>query len=269
LNGGNRRVLLCLDEFKQFVSKTLIESSVLLPCVNTLFESNTFHSRTKSSAIALNNAHLSLLAASTIATYERTWTAAFSDIGFTNRILIVPGTASRKFAIPPMIPQKEKMKLRTDLGGILAMVGEELRLPFTIEALRLYDGWYQNRQASVHSKRLDTYAMRFMVLLAVNDGRDHIDDEIVRRSVRLVDWQLATRRAYDPIDAENTVARIEEEITRVLLRKGPLTKRKLQQYAHAARYGTWLFNAALTNLKKDKRIDFDMDKKRVLLKERV
>jgi len=168
-----------------------------------------------------------------------------------------------------MIPQKEKMKLRTDLGGILAMVGEELRLPFTIEALRLYDGWYQNRQASVHSKRLDTYAMRFMVLLAVNDGRDHIDDEIVRRSVRLVDWQLATRRAYDPIDAENTVARIEEEITRVLLRKGPLTKRKLQQYAHAARYGTWLFNAALTNLKKDKRIDFDMDKKRVLLKERV
>ncbi len=268
-NGGNKRVLLCLDEFKQFVSKTLIESSVLLPCVNTLYESNTFHSRTKSSAIALDDAHLSLLAASTIATYERTWTSAFFDIGFTNRLLIIPGTASRKFAIPPMIPPKEKMKLRSNLGSILALVGEELRLSFTIEALRLYDGWYQNRQTSVHSKRLDTYAMRFMVLLAVNDGRDHIDDEIVRRSVRLVDWQLAIRRAFDPIDAENKVARLEAEISRVLLRKGPLTKRELQQYAHAARYGTWLFNAALSNLKKDQQIDFDMERKRVLLKERV
>ena len=32
------KLLLCFDEFKLFVSKCSIQSSVLLPCVNTLFE---------------------------------------------------------------------------------------------------------------------------------------------------------------------------------------------------------------------------------------
>ena len=34
-----KKLVLCLDEFKQFISKCKIDSSVLLPCVNTLFES--------------------------------------------------------------------------------------------------------------------------------------------------------------------------------------------------------------------------------------
>ena len=43
-DGG--RLLLCLDEFKSFVSKCKIESSVLLPCVNSLFETNRYEGHT-------------------------------------------------------------------------------------------------------------------------------------------------------------------------------------------------------------------------------
>ena len=41
------RLLLFFDEFKQFTGKCKIESSILLPCVNTLFESNRYESQTK------------------------------------------------------------------------------------------------------------------------------------------------------------------------------------------------------------------------------
>ena len=46
-NGGPKRLLLVYDEFKSFVGKCKIEGSVLLPCVTTLFESNHYESRTK------------------------------------------------------------------------------------------------------------------------------------------------------------------------------------------------------------------------------
>ena len=41
-------------------------------------------------------------------------------------------------------------------------------LEITPEALALYESWYMNLEQSIHTKRLDTYAMRFMILLAVN-----------------------------------------------------------------------------------------------------
>ncbi len=58
--------LLAFDELKAFVSKCNIDSSVLLPIVNTLFESNIYESHTKKSDIAIDDAYLSLLAASTL-----------------------------------------------------------------------------------------------------------------------------------------------------------------------------------------------------------
>jgi hypothetical protein len=63
--------LLVHDEFKAFVSKCNIDNSVLLPCVNTLFEKTRYENSTKKHEIIIENAHLSMLAASTIETYEK------------------------------------------------------------------------------------------------------------------------------------------------------------------------------------------------------
>jgi hypothetical protein len=148
----NPKLLLALDEFKAFVNKCKIEASALLPVVNTLFESNRYESRTKTSEIKLENARLSLLAASTIETYQRTWAASFSDIGFTNRLWLVPGDSARRFSIPPKAPEGERTRLRLLLGDILRHVGDSKELSITREALSLYDGWYMNRGNSVHAK---------------------------------------------------------------------------------------------------------------------
>lgn len=65
-NEGPLRLLLVLDELKQLISKCKIEASVLLPCINTLFEGDHYESRTKNSEISIHNAHLCILAASTV-----------------------------------------------------------------------------------------------------------------------------------------------------------------------------------------------------------
>ena len=78
----NPRLLLVFDELKAFVSESQIEGAILLPCVTSLFEDSRFHSVTKSHSIDIEEARLSLLAASTVETFARMWTPAFLDIGF-------------------------------------------------------------------------------------------------------------------------------------------------------------------------------------------
>jgi hypothetical protein len=64
----NAGLLLYFDELKMFSSKSRIEGSVLLPCTNKLFESNSYESQTKRRGIEIEHAYLSMLAASTIQT---------------------------------------------------------------------------------------------------------------------------------------------------------------------------------------------------------
>ena len=52
----------------------------------------------------------------------------------------------------------------------------------------LYHHWYMNLDRSIHAKRLDTYALRFMMLLAVNEMKSTIDESIVDKSIKLMDW---------------------------------------------------------------------------------
>jgi hypothetical protein len=61
--GKNPRVILILDELKALVQKMRIDASVLLPCINTLFEKNSYHSYTKNHTIKIDDAELCLLAA--------------------------------------------------------------------------------------------------------------------------------------------------------------------------------------------------------------
>lgn len=249
-------ILLVFDEIKTFVQKTKIEGSVLLPMVTTIFEKNRYESNTKTHRITLSNAHLSILAASTIDTYQQTWSPAFTDIGFNNRLWIVPGSSTKRFSIPPTIPRDDIDKLRRRLGEILPSLDKPVKLSITYEALGAFDQWYKNRDDSVHQKRLDTYGHRLMVLLAINEGKAVIDEDIVKKVIALLDWQYAVRRIHDPINADNAIAKMEEKIRRALS-TGPKTKRELQRSSHANRTGIWSFKTAIKNLKDAGEIYFD------------
>jgi hypothetical protein len=47
-----------------------------------------------------------------------------------------------------------------------------------------------------------------MPLIAISDGKTHVDSETVIKVLDLMDWQLGVRRQYDPIDADNEIARM-------------------------------------------------------------
>lgn len=254
-------LLLCLDEFKQFVSKCTITSSVLLPCVNTLFESNRYESKTKSVDINLTDAYLSLLAASTVQTYERTWDGSFTDIGFNNRLFLVPGTSEKRHSIPPPVPGGQKDVLIKQLAEVLKGVGDHRTLDIVPQARSTYHDWYMGLERSIHSKRLDTYALRLMSLMAVNSNLNEVDEDTVKKAVSLCDWQLQVRSMYDPIDADNAIAKMEEKIRRQL-RLGPKTERQLKQNVNANRSGNWFFETARKNLERAKDIDWDIRSKR-------
>lgn len=251
-----KKLLLCFDEFKSFVSKCKIEASVLLPCINTLFESNRYESQTKKTDIRLENAHLSILAASTIQTYERTWDSSFTDIGFNNRLFLVPGSGQKKYSFPEKIAESEKSRLKGWLVSVLRQFKEQPELSITAEARALYDSWYMELERSIHAKRLDTYAIRFMSVLAVNEQKKEIDVDIVHKVIQLMNWQLKVRRLHDPIDADNVIAKLEEKIRRTL-ELGPKKDRQLKQAVHANRAGLGLYDMARRNLEKAKEIIYN------------
>jgi hypothetical protein len=252
----SHNLLLFFDEFKAFVSKCKIEASVLLPCVNTLFESNRYESRTKTTDIFLEDAYLSLMGASTIQTYENMWSTQFTDIGFNNRLLIIPATGERKHSIPKSIPVPEKHSIKQKIGELLQLVGQFAKLEIAPDARDLFDDWYMNLERSLHAKRLDTYALRLMSLLAINEAEIEVSSQIVKKVISLMDWQLEVRKQHDPIDADNAVAKMENRIRRCLGTR-PMSDRDLKRGCNMNRYGWWLFDTARKNLERSNEIFYD------------
>jgi hypothetical protein len=254
----NPRTLLVFDELKSFVSKSAIDGAILLPCVNSLFEDTRFHSMTKTHSIEIEDGRLSLLAASTQETFARMWSPAFLDIGFLNRLWLVKDHGERKYSIPREIPESEIKPLRQGLGEMLKVFERpgKLRLPIEEEAREIFHEWYMAVEPSPFTKRLDGYGLRLMILFAVNEGESRITADIVSRVVDLLKWQHDIRRELSPIDAEGTIARMEESIRRALS-CGPLPKRELQRRVTYQRAGIFVWNNAIQNLQRAREVIFD------------
>jgi hypothetical protein len=258
---NNNRVILLLDELKAIIQKMRIESSSLLPCINTLFESNIFHNSTKKQNIAIEDGHLCMLAASTLDTYQNMFTGTFTDIGFINRLFIVIGDSERKFSIPEQIPQEIRAELKQDLRNILTIVDEHSNAgpwpyPMNSTARDLFDSWYFQLEPSIFAKRLDAYGHRLMPLLAANEGENIITPETAEKTIALLDYQLKARKLADPIDADSKIARLEETIRRKLA-AGPLPKRELERKVNKARMGVWAWDQAIKNLSDDHQVVWD------------
>jgi hypothetical protein len=258
--GWDKRLLLFLDEFKPFVSKCKIEGSVLLPCVNTLFESNKYENVIKGKTISLFNTHFSILAASTIDTYSHCWDSTFTDIGFNNRLFIVPGQSVRSKPLPASVDPAEYMLLKEELSQIIAKTAVPMVYSMDSDALEYYEAWYMGLPQSIHAVRLDSYAARLMPLLAANDQKDTIDIETTMKATTLCDWQLKVRQQYDPIDADTKTAKMEERIRRVLLNGKKLKEYQIRAQTNAHRVGLFVFKQSLQNLRDAGEVEMLMDK---------
>jgi len=261
------KTILVFDELKTFVSKSTIDGAILLPAVNTLYESNRFHSNTKAHSIEINNGLLSLLAASTVDTYSRMWTPVFMDIGFLNRLWLVPARAEKRFAIPENLPMWKRERLRERLRDVISRYRAPTVFKVSQDAKSIFGEWYADRtKSSLFAKRLDTYGHRLMTLFAANEGASEITGDIAGRVVSLLRWQEQTRRALDPIDAETNTARMEESIRRALT-QGPLKERELKLRVNYSRPGLHVWKMAIQNLMAAQEVGFDAKRKSYFLRE--
>jgi hypothetical protein len=204
------------------------------------------------------------LAASTIETYQQIIDSAFIAIGFPNRVFLVPGNAERRFSIPKSIPEEAKRAIKDELLTIVGIASEEkLELEITSRGQDLYHKWYMGLEKSIHAKRLDVYALRYMSLLSINEMKFKVDEDIVMKVIQLMDWQLQIRKLYDPIDSDTKIANIEERIRRAL-QTGPKSERDLKRTINASRSGVWIYEQARNNLRRAKEIEFHEEKWNIL-----
>jgi hypothetical protein len=264
------KTLLVYDEFMGFVSKAIQKGNTLLGTVTTLFEKNQYQTATKDKQLLIENAHLSMLAACTEDTWQRCWHPDFTAIGLVNRLFLVSGGMEKLVPIPPMLDVSRLKSLIQDTRSIVKQARKIGMYALTTEAERLYDQWYREGldHRSIHAVRLDTYALRLMPLLAVSDERFEIDEEIVKDTIQLVNWEHGVRQQLDPIDADNEMAKVEIRIRRELS-KGPRTLRTLQQGTQAYRTGLWLWKTALANLQGNDEVSYDTRSKTYRLAEKV
>jgi hypothetical protein len=241
-------VLLAFDELRAFVDKTKVQGSVLLPMVTALFEQNKWENITKNKKHSepIENAHLSILGCCTTATFSDMWTSEAVSIGFPNRLFVVNADRTCKVAWPKSPDEEVLKKLRTRIQQQLAKL--PLKLSITPEGMKAWQEWYNDVPSSEHTKRLDTIGFRLMGLIALTTDKDSIDLETVRTVTAILDYELRVRILTDPIDADNTISKLEEKIRRALDVRGPLSKRDLRRHTHADRAGLWAFESAIKNL---------------------
>ena len=248
-------LLLHTDELKAFVDKASSEHSVLLPMVSTLFERGEYDNRTKTEKVSIRGASLSLVAACTSDTYATMFDQRFFAIGLLNRLWLVSDRSTARIAVPQMIPPQEVEALRREVTVRLVAIDtaygrnglQPVAYPLTPAALERFRTWYEGREGSIFERRLDTYAHRLMLLLATTTGKTMVDEEVVAAVITLLRYQLDVRRECDPVDAENTIAVLEEKIRRVLAR-GALKGRDLKRRVSYQRFGLWAWNTAISNL---------------------
>jgi hypothetical protein len=252
------RTILVYDEFLSFVSKAVQKGNTVLGAVTSLFEKNACQTATREKQVIIENVHLSLIAACTTDTWERCWVNDFTAIGLNNRLFLAPGSMEKLVSLPPTLETDTWKRLRDDLRDIIAQAEMVGTYALTDQAYRLYDDWYRNRldHKSLHAVRLDTYALRFMLLLAISDAKTEVDEEITGRVIRLVEWEHLVRQQLDPIDADSEAAKTEVKIRRALA-TGPKGLRELQRRTNAQRTGLWVWKAALQNLVGNEEVAYD------------
>ena len=252
------KVLLYYDELKVFVNKSNIKQSTLLMVANILFEATRYENYTTRDPFVIEHGLLSVLAACTTDTYASLFDSKFLDIGFNNRLFLVPGDSQKCFPVPVPIPEAQIQRLYGQLQNRLKLIKGVLAMPIDPEGNERWTEFYaQIKGTSPYAKRLDTYGLRLMPLLALNDLKGTVDLETINKVITLLNWQHNVRQVYDPIDAEGKVARMEETIRRTFKTKSEWPTRQLQRKVNYNRHGLWVWESAIKNLRQNQEIRFN------------
>jgi hypothetical protein len=251
-------VILMPDEFSRITKKARLEASTLPESMTTLFNSNrcSHYVRSKENSIEVEDAHLSIVSATTPELYTTMFDPQGTSGGLVSRLFVV--VSDEKRIKSPDIPDEGRVEFyRTKVKGQIDEIrektkcgGERLVLPSAPDATERWKEYYNvlRQQDDRIYERLDTYGLRLAVLLAVTKEEWKISLATVESVIALLDYQKEARHAVQPVEAETWIAALAQLILRAL-RDGRWKRSDLYDRVHAERYGVWYFDRALDGLK--------------------
>jgi len=253
------------DELKRLMDSGKIKASTILTVFSELFEDNDYEGNTLTYERDIRNAHVSLLAACTIRTYQASWNDTYLSLGLDNRFFICPTRGIRSKSYEPRIPKDKIDSFRQELIDICQFVVDNYNEPrmmvidMTTPARLLYDLFYKELEEIDENKRIDSYSLRFMIILALIQRKTVVDEEVVRDVIKIMTWQSEMRVRYAPIEGANIYAKLENKIIRAAERfiakfNRQYTKRELERAFTASREkrncGEFIYNKVWKNLEK-------------------
>lgn len=251
------RVLLLVDELKSLTAKMAIQNASLGQKTLELFEANHIAHITQGNKVEHDNAHLAIVTSSTPRGFEDAWVGTGADEGgLLSRFVIeyAEAIAQKRFSLSSPDPDKVR-EIRQVLEKQLA--GLPLELGIDPDADEALERWWMEREETPRDARLDGYAKRVAMVLALTSGKKTIDLEVAHAAIALAERQSLLRDELFPSDAQNVVERFEQKIIAALKKKAPQSERDLVKATNAHRDGSGgvgNFNRALTNLKMAKTV---------------
>jgi hypothetical protein len=258
-------VLMKFDELKSLIAKGRQDGSQLMPLLTNAFEKGRWSNTTLTYSTKLTDPAISLLSACTSRTFDTAFGGAEADIGFLNRLWLVPGHRDADIALPEALPADRLNALVVKVGQIVrqCIAREGVTLAsFTPDAKARWTEWYvsnKRRRAELDehdtATRLDTYGLRLCILNAAC-LEVFVSDQLivtlpaVEAALQMLEWQRGIRRRYYPIVADNRVAALALKVLRVLERQPGawFSRREVYRAIHGSRDGAAMFDKAINGL---------------------
>jgi len=246
------------DEFSRITKKARLEASTLPESMTTLFNSNrcSHYVRSRENSIEVEDAHLSIVSATTPELYTTMFDPQGTSGGLVSRIFVVVSDERR--ILRPALPDPEQVRifretLRKGMERVrdrFKSLGERLILPFAPDADNLWMDYYTHlrQNADRTTERLDTYGLRLATNLAFTKIEWTISKATVESTIALLDYQKAARRVVQPVEAETWAASLAQLILRALLDGKKWKRSDLYKRVHAERFGGRHFDHALSDL---------------------
>ena len=240
------------DEINLLAAKTEIKGSAGIAALHKLFDDHDYDHPLAKDDYTVRNAYLSLIGASTLEDFTKTWTAKHEDAGFFSRLLLVAGDADKRISRPVDPDQAQLDILVREVQGLVSSVISDTRvLTIDADAVEVWDKFYESFGDGPEWNRIDAYGFRLMTVQSVLRGEHSVTKSNVQSVVEFLQYEVAIREAVAPVVAENAAAKMEELIRRHLPEGLTITKRDLQRHTNYNRFGIEAFNRALANMESE------------------
>ena len=230
--------ILFYDELATLSKKTSIEGSSLGQALSTMYESGLFANTVKGRKEQFSHAPKSYCASLLAATTDKNFIQTMSPI-----ITSAQGNDERfMYVYQPEILPKATPQVLVDTKPGSALTRQRVDKAIQKAVYSIDGDMTRLEHLSEINNRVEQRAEKWALALAVDLGRDTIDDDVLERAYYIAKYELAVKKYLHIPESTTREAGIQNEIIQLLQRSGgSVLMRDLNRVMHPERHGTSLW----------------------------